>query len=59
MERKTEETTRQRQVSIRGFWLNPSKWFNPEFLANLTSGSDSYNPAKSSDFQILRRYYTR
>ena len=35
-----------------GFDL-PQKRLNPDFLANPTSGEDSYNPAKSSNFQIL------
>ncbi len=39
--------------SRRGFWPNPSKWFNPEFPTNPTSGNDFYNSAKSSNFHIL------
>jgi len=40
-------------ILIWGFLPGPSKRFNPEFLTNPTSGRNSYNWAKSSNFQIL------
>ena len=38
-------------VLLIGYLSNPSKWFNPEFSTNYTSGRGSCHPAKLSNLQ--------